>query len=63
MDAKVDAPLNHAAADDDSLVRGGPFYRLQRALGLIRPNQWNLGRRVTFSSLLLGSRCWFLLSS
>lgn len=48
MDAKVDAPLNHAAADDDSLVRGGPFYRLQRALGLIRPNQWNLGRRVTF---------------
>lgn len=30
-----------------SLVRGGPFYRLQLALRLIRPNQWNLGRRIT----------------
>jgi len=48
MDAKADAPLNHATAADDSLVRGGPFFRLQRALGLIRPNQWNLGRRITF---------------
>jgi len=29
-----------------SLVRGGPFYRAQQAVGLIRPNQWNLGRRI-----------------
>ena len=29
-----------------SLVRGGPFYRIQQALGLIRPNHWNLGRRI-----------------
>lgn len=31
-----------------SLVRGGPFYWAQRVLGLIRPNQWNLGRRIAF---------------
>jgi hypothetical protein len=31
-----------------SLVRGGPFYRAQHAVGLIRPNEWNLGRRITF---------------
>ena len=31
-----------------SLVRGGPFYRAQQAVRLIRPNQWNLGRRITF---------------
>jgi hypothetical protein len=31
-----------------SLVRGGPFYRAQHALGLIRPNEWNLSRRISF---------------
>jgi hypothetical protein len=31
---------------DDSVVRGGPFYRVQRAIGLIGANQWNLGRRI-----------------
>jgi hypothetical protein len=36
------------AAVEVSLVRGGPFYRIQRAIGLIRPNQWNLGRRIGF---------------
>ena len=25
---------------------GGPFYRIQRAVGLIRPDHWNIGRRV-----------------
>jgi hypothetical protein len=30
-----------------SFVRGGPFYRIQQALGLIRPGHWNLGRRIT----------------
>jgi len=31
-----------------SLVRGGPFYRAQQRVRLMRPNQWNLGRRITF---------------
>ena len=31
-----------------SLVRGGLFYRVQHAIGLIRPDEWNLGRRVAF---------------
>jgi hypothetical protein len=38
--ASVPAPANA------SLVRGGLFFRAQQALGLIRPNQWNLGRRI-----------------
>jgi hypothetical protein len=44
MHAFMDPPLTAAPADI-SLVRGGPFFRFQRAVGLIRPNQWNLGRR------------------
>jgi hypothetical protein len=35
-----------SASMDDSLVRGGPFHRAQHAIGLIRPNQWNVGRRI-----------------
>jgi hypothetical protein len=31
-----------------SLVRGGPFYRAQQSVRLIRPNKWNLVRRITF---------------
>ena len=31
-----------------SLVRGGPFYRAQHAVGLIRHNKWDLGRRISF---------------
>jgi hypothetical protein len=46
MDAKTTSPLT-TAPQDISLVRGGPFYRVQRAFGLIRPGQWNLGRRIT----------------
>jgi hypothetical protein len=42
---------NHAPSPDAStevsLVRGGPFYRAQRALKLLRPNHWNLGRRIS----------------
>lgn len=37
--------MNEAAAEV-SLVRGGPFYRVQQALRLMRPNQWNLARRI-----------------
>jgi hypothetical protein len=32
-----------------SLVPGGPFYRTQLAIGLIRPNRWNVGRRIVVS--------------
>src|SRR5271165_856425 len=45
MDAKT-SPPNTATSPDVSFVRGGPFYRIQRAVGLIRPNQWNPGRRI-----------------
>src|SRR5271169_6841224 len=34
---------------DFSLVRGGPFYRAERAAGLIGADRWNLGRRVVFA--------------
>ncbi len=47
MDATTESPLTPASAEV-SFVRGGPFYRAQRAVGLIRRNQWNLGRRITF---------------
>jgi hypothetical protein len=47
MDANAD-PAVPAAPAEISLVRGGPFYRAQQAVGLIRPNQWNLDRRITF---------------
>jgi hypothetical protein len=36
-----------SAPGEISLVRGGPFYRAQHAVGLIHPNEWNLGRRIT----------------
>lgn len=45
MDTKPSALLQ-AAAGELSLVRGGPFFRAQQALGLIRPNQWNFTRRI-----------------
>ena len=32
-----------------SLIRGGPFYEAQIRARLIRPHQWNLGRRVIFA--------------
>src|SRR5271167_2282249 len=32
--------------EEVSFVRGGPFYRAQQALRLVRPNEWNLARRV-----------------
>ena len=39
-----------AVVDQDvSLIRGGPFYRAQLITRLIRPHQWNLGRRIIFA--------------
>jgi hypothetical protein len=32
-----------------SLIRGGPFYQAQLVTRLIRPHQWNLGRRIIFA--------------
>ena len=34
---------------DDSLIRGGPFYQLQRVTRLIRPDRWNSQRRIIFA--------------
>jgi len=36
------------STDDVSLFRGGPFYRAQAFIHLVRPSRWNLGRRVIF---------------
>lgn len=46
MHTNADSSPSHAPAED-SFVRGGPFYRAQQSLGLIHPNGWNLGRRIT----------------
>jgi hypothetical protein len=39
-------PSVKASSTEVSLVRGGLLYRMQCAIGLSRPNQWNLGRRI-----------------
>ena len=49
MQAFTDTPST-AILPDISLVRGGGFYRLQQALGLLR---WNLGRRA-FALIAIG---------
>jgi hypothetical protein len=36
-----------------SLIRGGAFYRVQELARLIRPDQWNAGRRI-FAAVLIG---------
>ncbi|HTU49784.1 MAG TPA: hypothetical protein VMF56_04275 [Acidobacteriaceae bacterium] len=47
LDIHTVADIPRAAAHTQfSLVRGGPFYRLLQAVGLIHPQQWNLGRRI-----------------
>jgi hypothetical protein len=46
MNLNTDAPSPDAPTEV-SLVRGGPFYRAQRALKLLRPDHWDLGRRIT----------------
>src|SRR5271157_437086 len=37
---------NGATDQGLSLVRGGPFYRWQQAVGLIGPDRWNPGRSL-----------------
>ena len=47
LDINSVADIPRAAARAHySLVRGGPFYRLLQAVGLIHPQKWNLGRRI-----------------
>ena len=41
-----------AVANEISLVRGGPFYHAQQALGLIQANRWDLGRRIGFAIVI-----------
>ena len=45
MDTKTNA-LREPATGEVSFIRGGPFYRVQLALRLIGPNQWNFTRRI-----------------
>lgn len=45
LSSKTDAPV---ARTEVSLFRGGPFYRLQESTRLIAPDEWNVGRRITF---------------
>ena len=45
--------------EEPSIVRGGPFYKAQKAVRLILPNQWNLVRRVIFFVAI----AWLPLSS
>ena len=47
MDVSTGTPAAGAPAEV-SIIRGGPFYRVQHAIGLIREDRWNLGRRITF---------------
>jgi len=42
-----------ATLDTVSLIRGGALYRFQEGTRLIRPNQWNTGRRI-FIAVLVG---------
>ena len=42
--SKVEAPARPGV----SLIRGGPFYRLQESTRLIAPDEWNVGRRIIF---------------
>jgi len=46
------------AASDFSLVRGGPFYRLQQAAGLIDPGCWNLGPRLVKTCYFSNTPRW-----
>ncbi len=48
MDTKINSLLDAATAEF-SLVRGGPFFRAQQALGLIGANQWNFTGRILIS--------------
>jgi hypothetical protein len=52
METTNDHQSPATGGNEPSLIRGGPFYRIQEAARLIRPNEWNLVRRVTFAIAL-----------
>jgi hypothetical protein len=53
MDVRSDPHVTPGpAAPEISLIRGGPFYRGQQAIRLIRPNEWNHIRRLTIAIAL-----------
>jgi hypothetical protein len=43
-----DSTLEAPSGPEVSLIRGGPFYRLQESTRLIAPDEWNVGRRIIF---------------
>lgn len=43
---------NVEAVREASLVRGGPFYRVQEAIHLLTAERWNLGRRILLAICL-----------
>jgi len=51
MNSRADFP-SITAELEPSLIRGGPFYRAQQAAKLIRPNEWNYGRRLAWALLV-----------
>jgi len=55
---------DHLSASDRevSLIRGGPFYQAQLITRLIRPHQWNLGKRILFA-IAIGWLPLFLLTA
>jgi len=48
MNDKIE-PNADSSRCDDSLIRGGPFYQLQRVTRLIRPGRWDFQRRIAFA--------------
>jgi hypothetical protein len=48
VDVKTDLGAQQSLVES-SLIRGGPFYRGQQAVRLIRPDKWNMGRRIAIA--------------
>ena len=53
MEGKTEVPPSSTPAEI-SFVLGGPFYRIQRALRLIHPDRWNVGRRIALLLVIGG---------
>jgi hypothetical protein len=53
MEGKTEVSQTSASAEI-SFVLGGPFYRIQRALRLIHPDRWNVGRRIALLLVIGG---------
>ncbi|MGB8770305.1 MAG: hypothetical protein WCC92_11850 [Candidatus Korobacteraceae bacterium] len=49
MDNQTKNDSTAGGQPDVSLIRGGPFYRLQQSTRLIGSNEWNVGRRIIFA--------------